>query len=345
MIKKLGVLLSATPREFESNGVLNPAVIKIGNRIHLFYRAVSNNNISTIGYCQLASPTKILQRSGSPILIPESSYESHGIEDPRIVRIGGIFYLTYTAYNGINALGAMATSQDLKHWKKSGIIAPTITLDEFRNWACEGYGNLQDLVFIENQDIQGLPPEQKRFIWDKNLILFPRKINSQYYFLHRIKPDIQIVSTHFHPAQIPPEFWRNYFNDFNYHQLIKPRYNHESSYVGGGCPPIETPDGWLLIYHAAYYSQNGYVYSACAALLDLNNPKIEIARLPYPLFSPDKDWEMNGVVNNVCFPTGAIVENHLLYIFYGAADTCIAVAEVKMPALLSELQKHKTPTH
>jgi predicted GH43/DUF377 family glycosyl hydrolase len=85
----------------------------------------------------------------------------------------------------------------------------------------------------------------------------------------------------------------------------------------------------------------GYVYSACAALLDLKNPQKEIARLPYPLFYPEKEWELKGEVNNVCFPTGAVAEDDTLYIYYGAADERIAVASVSVKELLAELALNK----
>jgi predicted GH43/DUF377 family glycosyl hydrolase len=97
-----------------------------------------------------------------------------------------------------------------------------------------------------------------------------------------------------------------------------------------------------LIYHGVRYTIDGYVYSACAALLDLKNPRKEIARLPYPLFSPEKDWELKGEVNNVCFPTGAIVEDDMLFIYYGAADERIAVASVVLEDLVEELLQYKT---
>jgi predicted GH43/DUF377 family glycosyl hydrolase len=83
------------------------------------------------------------------------------------------------------------------------------------------------------------------------------------------------------------------------------------------------------------------VYSACAALLDIDNPSKEIARLPYPLFFPEKEWELIGEVNNVCFPTGAVVENETLYIYYGAADKRIAVASMNLNELLQELLQNK----
>jgi len=127
---------------------------------------------------------------------------------------------------------------------------------------------------------------------------------------------------------------------FDKHILMTPKYDHEISYIGGGCPPIETKDGWLLIYHGVHDSLHGYVYSACAALLDLNDPTKEIARLPYPLFKPEFEWELKGEVNNVVFPTGTALFGDQLYIYYGAADTRIAVASVSISELTEELLLH-----
>lgn len=116
-IKKEGILLKKRKFAFEANGVLNPAVIKDNGNIHLFYRAVAKGNFSTIGYCMLSDPFKIEERLELPVLIPEHNYEKQGMEDPRIVKIEDLFYLTYTAYDVINALGALATSSDLKTWE------------------------------------------------------------------------------------------------------------------------------------------------------------------------------------------------------------------------------------
>jgi len=69
----------------------------------------------------------------------------------------------------------------------------------------------------------------------------------------------------------------------------------------------------------------------------LDDPQIEIARLPYPLFKPEMEWELKGEVNNVCFPTGAIVQEDTLFIYYGAADERIGCASVSLSELLSEL--------
>jgi predicted GH43/DUF377 family glycosyl hydrolase len=88
-------------------------------------------------------------------------------------------------------------------------------------------------------------------------------------------------------------------------------------------------------------SLKGFIYSACAALLDLENPSKEIARLPYPLFKPEFQWELKGEVNNVCFPTGAVVFEDTIFIYYGAADERIACASVSLSELLKELLLNK----
>ncbi len=125
--------------------------------------------------------------------------------------------------------------------------------------------------------------------------------------------------------------------DLQEHIVLDPVYGHELNYIGSGCPPIETEHGWLLIYHGVGKSDRGCVYSACAALLDLNDPSKELARLPYALFSPEYEWELYGEVNNVVFPTGTAIFGNTLFIYYGAADTTIAVASVNLPALVAEL--------
>jgi len=340
-VEKLGIILSKTTLAFECEGVLNPAVIKIGTSIHMFYRAVAKDNYSTIGYCKLSIPLAVETRNETPLLFPQAEYEFQGLEDPRIVEIEGVFYLTYTAYDGINALGCLATSTDLIHWKKHGIIVPKITYDEFKHFT-ETDGTIHE-KYIRFNDYQKSHEKQDRnvFLWDKNLVFFPRKIDGKFYFLHRIKPDIQIVVAIEKLEDLTIHFWQNYFLQFDEHIILTPKFEHEVSYIGSGCPPIETPEGWLLIYHGVHDTIKGYVYSACAALLDLKNPAIELARLPYPLFYPEKVWELKGEVNNVCFPTGTVLDNDMLYIYYGAADERIAVASVGLTALLAELLLHK----
>lgn len=340
-IKKEGIILNKTLLGFENEGVLNPATIKEGNYVHLFYRAVSKGNYSSIGYCKLNGPLTIEERSDTPVIFPQFEYETHGVEDPRIVKIEDLYYLTYTAYDGVNALGALATSTDLKTFEKHGIIVPQITYDEFSHLAkSKGIINEKYLRYNEHERIKE-KQGKKILIWDKNVIFFPRKIDGKLHFLHRVRPDIQIVCIN-NLQDLTIEFWQKYFLHLNDYIVLTPKHKHEVSYIGGGCPPIETEHGWLLIYHGVHDTIKGYVYSACVALLDLNNPQKEIARLPYALFSPDHIWELIGEVNNVCFPTGTALFGDTLYIYYGAADEQIACTSVSLSELLNELLLNKT---
>jgi beta-1,2-mannobiose phosphorylase / 1,2-beta-oligomannan phosphorylase len=179
-VKKEGILLEKTTQSFEEMGVLNPAVIKEGEFVHVFYRAVSNGNFSTIGYCKLSGPSKVVERFAEPLILVEFDYESHGIEDPRIVKIDDLYYLTYTAYDGVNALGALATSTDLKHWKKHGLLVPKITFDEF-NYMAKFKTKLNEKYFRYNEHDHILKKNGKEmFLWDKNVILFPKKLKENF---------------------------------------------------------------------------------------------------------------------------------------------------------------------
>ena len=336
-VKKEGIIIQKTLLDFENEGVLNPASIKEGNNVHLFYRAVSNGNFSSIGYSKLDGPLIVENRNDTPIIISEFDYESHGVEDPRIVKIDNLYYLTYTAYDGINALGALALSRDLIEWEKQGIIVAQITYQQFVKFSDSDDPKSEKYFRYNRQkDVQKKEGE-KVLLWDKNLIFFPRRINGMLYFLHRIKPDIQIVVAVNELMELTPEFWKNYFIDFEDTIVLAPQYDHESSYTGGGCPPIETELGWLLIYHGVEDTVKGYVYSACASLLDLDDPQKEIARLPYPLFKPELSWELKGEVNNVCFPSGTALFGDTLYIYYGAADERVGCASLNQTELLKEL--------
>jgi predicted GH43/DUF377 family glycosyl hydrolase len=336
-IKKEGVLLEKTDLGFENLGVMNPAVIQVDGVIHLFYRAVKAGNFSSIGHAKLSSPTTVASRMDVPILFPQFDYESQGVEDPRICQIEGTFYLTYTAYDGISALGALATSTDLVTFKKWGIIVPQITFEDFRNLA-ETQGKINEkYVRYNNPFTQSRKANEQAILWDKNVIFFPRKINQKFHFIHRIRPDIQLVAVN-DLSELTIGFWQNYFLHLSDSILMTAKYPHEASYIGGGCPPIETPDGWLFIYHAVHDTVDGYVYTACAALLDIENPLIEIGRLSLPLFSPTEAYEKIGYVNNVCFPTGAIVQADTLYIYYGAADERVACTSMCLSELIATLK-------
>ncbi|MGH9584644.1 MAG: glycoside hydrolase family 130 protein, partial [Bryobacteraceae bacterium] len=104
--------------------LFNPAAIRVGNKTALLFRAQDRNHVSRIGYAESTDGVHFTVRP-EPVLSPEADYEKGGgVEDPRVVRIHGTYYLTYTAYNLRDAQLCLATSNDLIHWKRHGVILP-----------------------------------------------------------------------------------------------------------------------------------------------------------------------------------------------------------------------------
>ena len=334
-VKDEGIILEPTGLSFENKAVLNPACIKVHGVTHLFYRAVGKNNVSSIGTCQLEGNTAI-KRLTHPILFPEHDYEKMGVEDPRITLLDQTFYLFYTAFDGQNARIAYATSNDLVNFVKKGLLLPNITYEE----ACKIFHqkNLKEEYFIWKLYLEtkfkGL-----NLLWDKDALLFPKKINNQFALIHRIRPDMQIIYFD-HFKDLTDDFWKAYLKKLKKYILLEPKFQFENRYIGGGCPPVETEDGWLIVYHGVEDTPFGNIYHACAALLDLKNPLKVLGRLKEPLFSPKAPWEKSGIINNVVFPTGAVVRNKRLYIYYGAADKLIAAKSVNLAELLTQLKKN-----
>ncbi|MEI8360824.1 MAG: pesticidal protein Cry7Aa [bacterium] len=337
-VEKLGLLLEPTANLFESRAVLNPAVYQEGNDVHIIYRAIDDKYVSSLGYAKLQGPTTIVERWDKPFMSPKIKAESMGIEDPRIVRIDGIFYMTYVAHDGKNAVSYLASGDNLFELGRDGLISPKIPYKEageiFR------YQKLKDDYYFFEAFYKEYGGKNV-LIWHKDSILFPEKINGEFKMLQRILPDIQLIGFEDFGSLKEKYFWINYLlNDLASSVVLEGQLSFEGRNIGGGCPPIRTKDGWLVIYHGVQESNEKRVYRACAALLDLNNPQKLIAKLPYPLFEPGNEAENVGLVNNVVFPTGTALFGDDLYIYYGAADTRIAVAKVSLESLLSELKNN-----
>ena len=105
--------------------------------------------------------------------------------------------------------------------------------------------------------------------------------------------------------------------------------------------PIETDDGWLLIYHGVWRTCNGYLYYIGGALLDLDQPWKVLYRTKDYLLSPSEIYERVGDVPNVCFPASAVMEpGDILRLYYGCADTCVSMAEAKLDDVVEFVKEH-----
>ena len=177
---------------------------------------------------------------------------------------------------------------------------------------------------------------------NRNGVLFPRKINGNFAMLSR-----------------PSDMGHTPFGDVFYSESPdmcfwgRHRYVFgtkdgggwwESTKVGAGPIPIETTQGWLLIYHGVLTSCNGYVYSIGAALLDLDEPWKVRDRARSHLLTPETDYESTGFVPNVCFPCAALcdADTGRLAVYYGAADTYVAVAFARVDELVDAIKADST---
>lgn len=157
---------------------------------------------------------------------------------------------------------------------------------------------------------------------NKDVAIFPEKIGGMYHALHR--PN----NSGFGKASI----WYAQSPDLlhwgNHRCLIRPRDMHwESMKIGGGAPPIRTPEGWLVIYHG---KGDNSLYSLFCLLLDLEEPWKVIKRAETPLLKPTEPYEQEGFFGNVVFSNGVVEKDGKVYVYYGAADeySCVAITDI-----------------
>lgn len=317
-----------SPREknnWESKATFNPGAVRVGDKTHLFYRAIGDDDMSVWGHASSADGISFDERSEYPVYYSshvakhKSLKESHlprfpyvsggggwgGAEDPRATKIGDRVYVTYTEFNGYEAPRVAITSidvQDLlkKHW----------------NW--------KEAVPIS-------PPGESH----KNWVLFPEKINGKFALLHSITPHIQI----------------DYFDDLDFDGGIFVRSKHiseerkgawDSRIRGVGAPPLKTKAGWLLLYHATDDRDPGR-YKIGAMILDLKDPTRILYRSSSPLLSPDEEYENAGYKWGVIYTCGAVILDNVLFVYYGGADSVGCVATADLDEFLKELKRTGAP--
>ena len=337
-VTRHGPILRTTKLDFENQSVFNPGVYQEGDQVHIIYRALNRDFVSTFGYAQLDGPLTVVKRWKKPIYYPQLRYEKKGIEDPRITKIGDTFYVIYVAHDGFHALIAYMYGKSLFRLKRGGIISTTMMYRDAVK-LFEGAKLKDDYWFFASYYEKFAGKNVK--VWEKDGVLFPEKIRGRFALLHRVLPDIQMARFKDFPELKKNTYWLDQIKNINKYVVLEGRHGWEARHVGAGAPPVKTDKGWLIIYHGVEPRNRGRIYYAGAALLDLKNPAKMIARLPYPLIVPKKYNERNGHVHNVVFPTGTSLFKGRLYIYYGSADSRISVASVKLDSLLKELMKNK----
>jgi beta-1,2-mannosidase len=285
-------ILAPQNSDWESAGTFNPAIVEHGGKLVMLYRAQDASGTSRLGYAESADGIHFTRRS-EPVLSPATDYEAGGgVEDPRLVRIGGIFYLTYTGYNKKDAQLCLATSRDLVHWDRKGVILPAYVGKWNVRWTKSGAIVAEKIAgkywmywlgtSADNTDQMGLASSTDLIHWTEAL-------------------DVPVL------PHRPGMF--------------------DSRVVEPGPPPILTRDGIVLVYNGA---DDKLVYRTGVAVFDRANPAKLLSRTDEPIFAPELDWEKIGQVPNVVFVEGAIRRNERWFFYYGGADKYIGVAEAPL---------------
>ena len=281
-------ILAPTALPWESRFVFNPAAVVAGGRVVLLYRAQGPDGRSSIGLATSSDGVRFRRRS-RPVLEASEPYElPGGCEDPRVVRVGRTWYMTYTGYDGTSARLCLATSRDLLRWEKHGPLFPGFeTRSVGKPWSKSGAILTTPLdgryvMYFGDKDIY--------FAWSEDLI-------------------------HWEPGPVDQPVMRPQPGTYT-EELLEP-----------GPPPLLTENGEILLIHnaAARDPDGTLVYRAGQALIDPAAPTRELARLTTPFLVPETPEETEGQVDNVVFVQGLVAHRGEWLLYYGQGDAGVGV--------------------
>jgi predicted GH43/DUF377 family glycosyl hydrolase len=340
---RLGVIMRPQPAQpHEAWGVLNPGGVRAADgRMHLFPRLIAEGNYSRIGHAHVrfegAKPVGVDRLAFA--LEPHESYEvssgGGGVEDSRVVYMPSLklYVMTYTAFVPYEPRVAVAVSADLVAWRRLGVLRYEIMDDG------------SDLNACGNKDAAFFP----------EVVADPRGVPS-FAILHR--PTTRLHFRRHHSGTLvenPPsgdetqeDIWISYVpiaavaSDIasltsvrRHERVMAPEQSWEARKVGTGAPPVRVDYGWVLTYHAVSAPNGHPRYCMGVAVLDGDRPSRVLYRTPAPILEPLEDYERNGLVHEVVFPTATDRRSDgALDVYYGAADHVIATARVTVPSKL-----------
>ncbi|MDI9867200.1 glycoside hydrolase family 130 protein [Flectobacillus sp. DC10W] len=298
--------------KWEEKDVFNPAAVVRDGKVYLVYRAEDKigkfAGTSRLGLA-ISSDGLHFKKEAKPIFYPENDAQKSlewegGCEDPRIVESAqGQYIMTYTSYDGKTARLMLATSKDLRKWTKHGLIfkAPK----HHNTWSKSG------AIVVDK-------------VGDK---MIAKKINGKYW-MYWGDTDLFMATSTDLLNWMPVEDAKGQLVS-----VLKPRKGYfDSKLVEPGPYALFTTKGIVLLYNSANNGQTGdkslpdMTYSAGQALFDASNPAVLKDRSKKYFMTPNKPYEMTGQVNNVCFVEGMVSFKNQWFLYYGTADSKIAVA-------------------
>lgn len=316
--------------------VYNPGVIYEDGKFYMYERAAGSlrPHACCVGLLESTDGVHFRHVSERPVFTPEMAGSPYGsVQDPRVVRIEGTYYMTY-------AFRRYAWS-----------ISPTgLGVPESCQTAFPGFDPAAD----KNQSRSGIAVSKDRMHWehlawatpadidDRDVILFPEKIGGRFAMLRRPIGHVGTDTGHSEPHPCIRISFSDDLRTWTEPEVVaRPEFKWEDNRIGGSTPPVRTERGWLVLYHGVeniHPPTRRVVYRLGAMMLDLKDPRKVIARAPGFIMEPEAYYETCGLfIPNVIFPTGNAVKDGLLWIYYGACDTAIALATVPLDELVDRM--------
>lgn len=296
-------ILTTRDLPYRANSVFNAAATKVGDETLLLLRVEDRRGMSHLTVARShdgITGWRIDPEPSLPASPKTHAEEIWGIEDPRI---------TYLEEQGRWLIAYTAYST-------GGPLVSLAATSDFRSF--ERLGPV-------------MPPD------DKDAALFPIRFDGRWALLHRPVTASKGTGAH---------IWISYSPDLKHwgdHRiLLRARQGAwwDANKIGLSPPPLRTDLGWLLLYHGVRSTAAGCIYRLGLALLDLEDPCQVIRRTEEWVFSPAESYERSGDVSDVVFPCGWILEGDEVRLYYGAADTSLALATAKLPDLLTCLDRY-----
>ena len=294
---------------WEERNVLNPSAVVKDGKVYLIYRAQDNEMTSRLGLA-ISDDGLHFTKQPQPVFYPASDsmlqYEwKGGVEDPRIVEgEDGTYFMTYTSYDGKVARLCLASSNDLKNWIKHGLVLSDV---KYRNtWSKSG----AIVSELKEGKIVATKIKDKYWMYFGDTDLFIATSDDLIHWTVAEDEESNKMISVLHPRM-------GYYDS----RLVEP-----------GPFALIQEDGILLIYNgsnASVYNDPAlpvFTYAAGQALYDKENPYKLIDRMEGYFIHPDKPYEKTGEVNEVCFVEGLVYFNNQWLLYYGTADSKIAVA-------------------
>ena len=316
------ILMPNRDHYWEEFATFNICPIKKGNKIYGLYRSISAidrmrdpEQISIVGIGESDDGIHFTNRT--QLIEPKEEWDKYGCEDPRVTYFEGKYYIFYTALSkypfgpeGIKV--AVAVSSDLKKIDERHFVTPFNA---------------------------------------KAMTMFPERIDGKIVVLfsaHTDNPPAKMAFARFDKVEDiwNHEKWNEWEKNIDQY-TIDPRRN-EYDHVEIGAPPVKTEHGWLLVYSHIqnYFRGEGNqgldrIFGIEALLLGENDPQHIVGRTGGPMLVPEEAYELSGYIQNVIFPSGALIEGDTLNVYYGAADTTGCMAQVNLEDLISSMHPER----